>query len=157
MTDKKRKASNRDDLVEEPISKVAKTNIDQYKIDNSVLVLTFETDNDDNYHIPQLYTFPETLLKCYKYIIKNLDTRKNAYKPVSKEVLKTIEHLEDVKLLYVEHGKDSDMDPITYMDVWTNAIEYWRDRDLIKFLPDTCPINDHVNITIVKCLKVLEI
>jgi hypothetical protein len=157
MSDKKRKASDRDDLVEEPGNKIAKTNIDQYKTDNSVLVLTFESDNDDLYHVPQLYTFPQTLLKCYKYVIKNLDTRKNAYRPVSKEVFKTIEHLEDVILLCVENGKDSDNDPITYMDVWINAIEYWKERKLVKFLPDSHPINDHVNITIVKCVKVLEI
>lgn len=158
MSDKKRKASDRDDdSIEEPISKIAKTNVDQYKNDNCVLVLTFETDHNDQYYIPQLYTFPEQLFKSYSLVVKNLCTRKEAYRPISKQILKAIEHLEDVKQLYSENENEGNDEPITYMDVWINAIEYWKDRKVVKFLADDVAINDQVNITIVKCVKVLDI
>lgn len=152
----KRKLSDRDNLMEQNINKKVKMNVDHYKSNNLVLVLTFDTDIDDLYHVPFVYTFTEELFKCYSPIIDHLQTRKEAYKLVSNDVYKQIERLEDVIELYTTN-KDDDDGPITYINVWTNAIKYWESKKLVKLLCSNVEINDHANVNIVKCVKVLDI
>ena len=83
-----------------------------------------------------------------------MQTRKEAYKLVSNDIYKQIEHLEDVIELYATNEDDDDDGPITYIDVWTNAIKYWESKKLVKLLCNNVEINDHTNVNIVKCVKV---
>ena len=138
-----------------PAKKVAKSNVYQYLNDEKrVLILT--CDNEENF-IPQLYSFPASLYEAYRPMLMWMKTRREAYKPVLDQVLKQIDHLEDVKYFYatteIEEGND---DPISYMDVWFHALSYWFKRKVINILFDDVPVKESINVTHYLKLLIVE-
>jgi hypothetical protein len=149
----KRKLEETDTIL--PAKKVAKSNVDQYLNDDKrVLILT--CDNEDNL-IPQLYSFPVSLYNNYKPMFKCMTTRREAYKPVLDLVLKQIYHMEDVKHFYGTSEIDEEIDsPVSYMDLWFNALNYWSDCKVIKMLIDDVPVKEAVNVTHYLKLLIVE-